>query len=356
MMAELDPQGPTITSKNIFGEGAADPLDGLSDLLPIGVCVCDQDGLIVRFNRRAARLWGRTPSLCDPLERFCGSYRLYRLDGAPLPHADSPMADVLKTGFPVRNHEIVMERPDGSRIVVLVHIDALRDEAGAVAAAVNCFRDVTERRRTQERQQLLLREMNHRVKNLLALANGVVTLSARTARTPRELADTVRERLSALARAYDLTLPDSAGGDEKTTKATTLHALIRTIISPYGHPPHEEADRIRVAGPMVRIGTGSIANFALLLHEFATNAVKYGALSTPDGHVDIEWSLKEHQLRFVWSEHGGPPIKNEKRSAGFGSLLASAAVEDQLGGRIDRDWKPEGLTIHLSVPIAPLSA
>jgi PAS domain S-box-containing protein len=130
-------------------ESLLDLPDQLWDLLPAAVYVCDSDGIIRRFNRRAAELWGRTPRLGDPTERFCGSYRIYRLDGGPVPHSECAMNDVLRTGVAVRDLEIVFERPDGSRIVALVNIEAIRDHTGNIIGAVNCFHDITERKRSE---------------------------------------------------------------------------------------------------------------------------------------------------------------------------------------------------------------
>ena len=120
--------------------------DQLLDLLPAAVYVCAPDGTILRFNRRAAELWGRAPLLSDPRDRFCGAYRLYRPDGDLLPHDKCPMADILRDGIPVIDQEVVIERPDGSRGVALVNIRPLQDAAGNIAGAVNCFYDITERK------------------------------------------------------------------------------------------------------------------------------------------------------------------------------------------------------------------
>ena len=114
------------------------------DLLPVGVYVCDQDGLIVRYNRAAAELWGCSPEIGDPTVRFCGSYRLYGVKGALIPHAKCPMADVLATGQALRDQEIIIERPGGTRIVALVNIEAIKDRFGCVAGAVNVFREKPE--------------------------------------------------------------------------------------------------------------------------------------------------------------------------------------------------------------------
>jgi PAS domain S-box-containing protein len=120
--------------------------DGLLESLPIAVYVCDTNGLIIQYNRKAAELWGRAPAPGDTDERFCGSYRMFFVDGRLLPHAEGPMADVLSTGRSVRNAEVQIERPDGSRVAALVNIDPLLDAAGLVVGAVNCFQDVTELR------------------------------------------------------------------------------------------------------------------------------------------------------------------------------------------------------------------
>jgi PAS domain-containing protein len=128
------------------------------DALPSAVYVCSADGTLVRHNRRAAELWGRSPRPGDTDERFCGAFRLYNLDGTGLPHADTPMATALADGQPQRGREVVIERPDGSRLIALVNIEPLLDQYGRVQGAINCFDDITERKRTKN---LLQVERNH---------------------------------------------------------------------------------------------------------------------------------------------------------------------------------------------------
>ena len=122
----------------------------LFEQLPFAVYVCDRNGLVLRYNRRAAELWGRSPKLGDPNERFCGSYRMFRPDGSLVPHHQCPMADVLRTGISVREQEVHIERPDGLRGIALVDIEAIKDSGGNVVGAVNCFQDITERKRSEE--------------------------------------------------------------------------------------------------------------------------------------------------------------------------------------------------------------
>jgi PAS domain S-box-containing protein len=132
------------------GEQAFELPAALFEQLPFAIYLCDRDGLVRRYNRRAAELWGRSPKLGDPNERFCGSYRMFRPDGSPLPHHQCPMADVLRTGVSVREQEIRIERPNGSRGIALVNIEAITDNDGYIVGAVNCFQDVTDRKLAED--------------------------------------------------------------------------------------------------------------------------------------------------------------------------------------------------------------
>ena len=149
--------------------------DRLLDLLPAGIYVCDRAGLILRYNRAAAELWGCSPKIGDPTVRYCGSYRLYHLNGDLIPHAKCPMADVLAGGHGLRDQEIVIERPDGTHIVALVNIEAIKDSAGQVVGAVNVFRDKLEERSNHPR----LKELGHSSDELLqALPTAVYTTNS----------------------------------------------------------------------------------------------------------------------------------------------------------------------------------
>lgn len=123
----------------------------LVDLMPAAMYTCDREGRITLFNQQAAQIWGRSPRLGDLDERFCGSFRLHRMDGTPLAHADTPMAVALRSGAQFRGEEVTIERPDGSSVTVAVNIDPLRDAAGEIVGAVNVFLDVTERKAAEER-------------------------------------------------------------------------------------------------------------------------------------------------------------------------------------------------------------
>jgi PAS domain S-box-containing protein len=165
----------------------------LFEQLPFAIYVCDQDGLVVRYNHRAAELWGRTPKLGDSNERFCGSYRMFRPDGSLLPHHECPMADVLRTGVSVRQQEVHIERPDGLRGIAVVDIEAIKDSDGNVIGAVNCFQDIMERKQNEALIVNLAREAEHRVKNILATVQAAVHLSH--SNTPDDLKKLIEGRI-----------------------------------------------------------------------------------------------------------------------------------------------------------------
>jgi PAS domain S-box-containing protein len=145
------------------------------DAIPAAVYVCAADGEVVRFNRRAAELWGQAPRPGDTEERFCGSFRLYQLDGSLLRHDRTPMEHVLRTGEPARDREVVIERPDGTRINVLVNIEPFTDAAGRVEGAINCFQDITERRLLEMSAQ----DSERRLRDILdALPSPIYTTDA----------------------------------------------------------------------------------------------------------------------------------------------------------------------------------
>jgi two-component sensor histidine kinase len=233
-------------------------------------------------------------------------------------------------------------------------VSPIRGSDGSIIGASKIARDITERRRNRERQQLLLREMNHRIKNLFALAGSLVSLSARSATTPRELARSVRERLAALARAHGLTLMNPAEINP-SENAATLHALIRVIVSPYETQTGCRADRLSIDGPDIALAAHMVSPLALIVHEFAANSAKYGSLSVPDGRVEIHCHETEDRFVLLWKERGGPPIEGPAGEEGFGTLLTRTTAKGQLKEEISREWATEGLTIRLSMDRARLT-
>jgi PAS domain S-box-containing protein len=314
----------------------------LFEQLPFAVYVCDRNGLVRRYNHRAAELWGRSPTLGDPNERFCGSYRMYCADGSLLPHHECPMADVLRTGVSVREQEVHIERPDGSRGVALVDIEAVRDDAANIIGAVNCFHDITERKRAEEHVKILARELDHRAKNLLSLMHATVHLTQ--ADTVQEFKTAIEGRLQALSNAHAL-LTESRWSGAK------LHNLVTEELAPYS--PSKEASRADIIGPELVLQPQLAQTIAMVLHELATNAVKYGALSIPPGRLRVEWSRRDADLVIRWSEADGPPVKPPQHQ-GFGTRAVNRVIQD-LKGSLRFDWNPDGIACEIVIPLNQLA-
>ncbi|MDZ4368129.1 MAG: PAS domain S-box protein, partial [Afipia sp.] len=188
----------------------------------------------------------------------------------------------IRQGQRVEHFETVRRRKDGSLVDLSLSISPVRNAHGEIVGASKIARDITERRLAQEKQKLLYGEMQHRVKNLFALTAGIVSLSARSAADVQTVTRSIHERIAALSRAHELTMPDWQG-DGLEGQSTTLLALVKTILQPYaGHL------EIVISGDDSPVGIRALTHVALLFHELATNAAKYGCLSEPDGHLASE--------------------------------------------------------------------
>jgi len=223
--------------------------------------------------------------------------------------------------------------------------------AQTTAIAIERHRRELDRQRSEEKHMLLVRELNHRVKNIFALANSLVVMSARSANSADELSRAVQGRLSALSRAHELVQPGYAGDDMQSSDVP-LRTMFADILAPY-RISHVE-DRVTMTGADVGIAPDAVTSLALVLHELATNAAKYGALCGEHGTIDLSWTLTDTTLDIVWRERGGPPVAAPPERSGFGTTLARRSVESQLGGKIAHDWAPEGLRVAISLPRATL--
>ncbi len=253
-------------------------------------------------------------------------------------------------GERVDRYETVRLRRDGTAVDVSLTVSPVLDGRGRIVGVSKIARDITERNRADERRDLLLAEMNHRVKNLLVMAGGIISLSARTATSVKDLAADVVSRLAALARAHDLTLPGRRDDAVASEPAVSLHALIATIVLPFDVASRDGSRRVTVSGPDIDIAAGAqLTGMALLLHEFATNAAKHGAFADPGGTVEVQCSEQDDRFVVLWTEHGGPAVETPGEETGFGSKLVDLTVRRQLAGEIERSWRPEGLALRLSV-------
>lgn len=211
------------------------------------------------------------------------------------------------------------------------------------------FLDVTGRKQAEEGHELLAGEMSHRVKNLLAIAAGLTSLTSRSATSVEEMARELTQRLTALGRAHDIVrpLPGSQG------RAALLGDLIAVLLAPYDDDG-AFSGRVRVAVPRMGIGEQSATALALVIHELATNALKYGALSMASGMLDISGTSTDREVCLVWTERGGPNVTSA--DGGFGSKMLHRIVTSQLGGSIATDWSADGIIVTVRMLSEKLSA
>jgi two-component sensor histidine kinase len=204
------------------------------------------------------------------------------------------------------------------------------------------FLDVTGRKQAEEGNQLLAGEMSHRVKNLLLVATQLARITSRSTTTTTEMVRDFTKRLTALGRAHDLVRP--SGG--RPVEAALLGDLLAVLLQAYDDTDGSSG-RIRIAVPRMDIGEKAVTTLALVVHELATNSLKYGALSAERGTLDVGGSIVEGEVVVIWTERGGPAVVPPTEAAGYGSELIRSSMARQLGGSIDFDWLADGLVVTL---------
>lgn len=214
---------------------------------------------------------------------------------------------------------------------------------GKPEAILSVSRDITQMHAGEERYRLLAGELNHRIKNLLAMVSGIVNQSLRGSDEPLDVVKRrLSDRLQALAAAQDVLMMASRHGAE-------LKQLVEVVLA-----PHRSGERLAVDGPSVTLSSKCALAMALALHELGTNAVKYGALSRDGGHVDVSWRNQGGEFHFRWQENGGPPVTPPKRR-GFGSQMIEKVLGNYLGGTAKLDFAPDGIVLSLDAPTAALA-
>jgi PAS domain S-box-containing protein len=291
----------------------------------------DLNGVISSWNRAAERLFGYTAdevigkpvSILIPRERK---------DEEPL------ILERIRRGERIEHYETVRMRKHGSRIDISVTVSPVRNIVGKIIGASKIARDITERKRSEAQIAILAQEAEHRAKNVLANVQAMVHLSQSD--TPDGLKHAIEGRIRALANVHSLFVQSRWTGAE-------LHSLVTQELSPY---LQDGASRARINGPDLLLEPIAAQAIAVSLHELATNAAKYGALSASKGHVHVEW-LRAANGRLVirWTETGGPLVEPPTRQ-GFGSSLMEGMIRSQLKGEIRFDWRAEGFACEISIP------
>jgi two-component sensor histidine kinase len=206
------------------------------------------------------------------------------------------------------------------------------------------FIDVTERKKAEEAREMIADEMNHRVKNILAVTSALATISSRSTATKDDMVKDLRQRILALSKAHDMVRPDRS----QQHRAAPLGKLLATLLEPYSNI-HSDSDRVHIATPKLLVGEKSATALALIVHELATNSIKYGALSSAKGTLDIKCSADGGEVEIIWTENGGPSVTKPSGRPGFGTKLS-----DHLGGTLSANWPPNGVIIILKMSEARL--
>jgi PAS domain S-box-containing protein len=229
-------------------------------------------------------------------------------------------------------------RPDGQVRWIFGRGRVVRDSAGTPVRYSGIDIDITERKRAEERLKLLAAEVDHRAKNMLAVVQAMLRLTR--AETVPAFIEAFEGRLQALSGAHMLL-------SESKWEGAELGRLAAQELAPYRS---SDGARVAIDGPPVLLEPAAAQAVAMALHELATNAAKYGALSAPEGRVELTWSLGATELALRWSERGGPPVRAPTRR-GLGTTVIERSIRDQLGGEARLDWRAEGLACEMTIPI-----
>ena len=220
----------------------------------------------------------------------------------------------------------------------------IRNPDGTIQRWIGTCTDIEDQKRTALQNELLSQELSHRIKNIFAIISALVSLTARANEAIAATARELLERIAALGRAHDYVRPQSDASGP--LESTSFRELLDTIFKAY--PAHSKGCLV-IEGPYIPIDSRAATPIALVFHELATNSMKYGALSVPEGRVSLQFSEAGEFVCVSWKESGGPPVDSVDPEAGFGSRLIDMAIRQQLGGHYEHSWQPEGLILKMSL-------
>jgi PAS domain S-box-containing protein len=286
------------------------------------------DGIITSWNAGAERLFNYTAeeAIGQPITMVIPQDRQ---------DEERTILTRIRRGERIDHFETIRQGKHGSLIVVSLTVSPVRNAEGKIVGASKIARDITEQKRNQEQIAILAREAEHRSKNLLSAVQAIVTLSQ--SNTSEGLKRAIEGRIRALAHVHSLFVETRWIGAE-------LSAIAKQELAPYSE---QDKPRVRIDGPQVLLEPNAAQAVAVTLHELATNAAKYGALSAPEGQIELHWShAAEGQLILRWTEKGGPAARVPEHK-GFGSRLIERTV-DQLKGNVCFDWGPKGLICEIT--------
>lgn len=332
------PKSESGLQRNLVNEPPQERAERLANLLASVVESSDDaiisknlDGVITSWNKGAERIFGYSAAeaIGQPITLVIPQDR------------QSEEIDILtriRGGERIDHFETIRQRNDGSLINISLTVSPVKDAHGNIVGASKIARDITEMKRNQERISVLAREAEHRSKNILSNVQAIINLSQ--ADTSETLKEVISGRIQAMANVHSLFVETRWIGAE-------VLAIAKQEFVPYLQEGHD--NRIRMQGQKTVLEPTAAQAIAVVLHELATNASKYGALSTTKGRIELAWSHSEdRKLVLRWTELSGPKVNAPERK-GFGSSLIEGTIRP-LGGEVFFDWRAEGLVCEIALP------
>jgi two-component sensor histidine kinase len=296
-------------------------------------------------NPRAEQIF-RHPILPTPGFEAYKRWRVFHPDGRPTEARDYPVARAILNGETTEGEEYLYQRGDDTMAWMRFAAAPIHNVEGDVVAGVVAVVDIDQEKQAEAHQQLLINELNHRVKNTLATVQSIASQTLRNAESKEEARLALEARLFALSRAHDVLTREN-------WESAGLREIVVEALAPYRH---ERENRLHVQGADVRLAPRMALAVAMALQELATNAVKYGALSNTDGQVHLTWSVETtdtgERLHLRWGESGGPPVVPPKRR-GFGTRLIERSLALDLNGEARITFSPAGVVCTVDAPLTP---
>ena len=300
----------------------------------------DLNGIIASWNKAAEVLYGYTSD-----ETVGQSITIL------IPHdrleEEKEILRRVRAGDRIETYETIRKRKDGTLVPVELTVSPMRDATGRIFGASKIARDVSYRKESEHRIRMLMREVNHRVKNQYAVILSMIRETGRRVRDPKDFERQIRERIMALSASHDLLVSDDWRG-------TTIFELILAQLRPFN-----EEGRVTISGPSIKLRPSAVQYLGIALHELAANSMVYGVLSRSDGRIAIEWNVATvegvEEVTLVWSESGGPePLGGS--GAGFGTVVLERITPQAVGGTGVLDLGTSAVTWTLRAPLDQLSA
>lgn len=297
------------------------------------------NGIITSWNRGAERLFGYSAN------EMIGKHVTRLIPKGRENEEDAILASIGR-GERVAHFDTIRRRKDGTTVHVSLTVSPIRNAYGVIIGASKIARDITERKDSENRIRMLMREVNHRVKNQFAVILSMIRETNKRAATAAEFDRQIRDRIMALSRSHDLLVDGEWRG-------ATLHDLVVAQVQPFS-----DDNRISASGELIVLSAAAVQYLGIAFHELATNSARHGALSTNTGRVEISWTILEGQdphLRLTWTETGGPAVGEISRS-GFGRVVLERVAPSAVNGVGHISYAPSGIVWTLDAPLKPIEA